>query len=350
MATFAVKVFEIKVEPHPDPETTQLECARIGDYRVVIAKGKYKTGDKVAYIPEDSLLPAEIISALNLEGRLAGSKQNRVKAIRLRGQISQGLVWSMPDNQVGDDVTEELGITKYEPPLPTSMSGQVVNSRGMTVKFDIESFKLYPHLFQADEVVVITEKIHGTWTCLGFYEGQPIVSSKGLSAKGISYLVDDQQNPDLIYYQQWLADVEKVKAVGGRLKTDTFYILGEIYGQSVQDLQYGLNKRQLAVFDIYVGKPPLGQYLDYDQMLTTISDLFTPVPELYRGLFSKESVYHYANAQDNEGKSILADHMREGVVIRPLVEGRDREVGRRILKCTNETYDLRRNKNRTDYQ
>ena len=63
MATFAVKVFEITVEPHPDPETTSLECARIGDYRVVIAKGKYKTGDKVAYIPEDSLLPEKMIEA-----------------------------------------------------------------------------------------------------------------------------------------------------------------------------------------------------------------------------------------------------------------------------------------------
>ena len=350
MASFEVKVFPIKVESHPDPETTQLECARIGDYRVVVKKGEYQTGDKVAYIPEDSLLPQDLIKKLGLEGRLAGGAKNRVKPIRLRGQLSQGLVYPMPDKEVGDNVTEELEIIKYEPPIPTSMSGQVEVASGQTIKFDIEPFKLYPDLFSEDEQIVLTEKIHGTWTCLGLYENKPIVASKGLSAKGLIYRLDDQQNPDLIYYQQWLAHQDKINSLSEKLKADTFYVLGEVYGRGVQDLDYGLSQRDFRVFDIYVGKPRVGDYLDYQDMLEVIDGLFQPVPELYQGLFKKETVYHYANAKDNAGKSILADHVREGVVVRPLKEGRDLKIGRRLLKCTAERYDLRKSKNRTDYQ
>ncbi len=202
MSTFAVKVFSIIVEPHPDPETERLECARIGDYRVVVEKGHHSTGDKVAYIPEDSLMPENLITAMGLEGKLAGSKKDRVKAVKLRGQISQGLVWPMPNREIGDDVAAELGITKYEPPLPASMSGDPTNARGMTLEFDIESFKLYPHLFNVGEEIVLTKKIHGAWTCMGLYESIPIVTSKGLSAKGIAYRIDNTQNPKLIYHQQ----------------------------------------------------------------------------------------------------------------------------------------------------
>ncbi len=129
-----------------------------------------------------------------------------------------------------------------------------------------------------------------------------------------------------------------------------FYVLGETYGPDVQDMYYDLSKREFRVFDVFIGHPTTGRYLSYDEMLTAIKDIFTSVPELYRGPFNRDCVYHYANADDNESRSILANHMREGVVIRPPTEGWDDEIGRRILKCTGEIYDLRKNKNKTEYQ
>ena len=56
-------------------------------------KGVYKTGDLGVYIPEQAVLPEWVISRLGLEGRLAGKAQNRVKAIKLRGVLSQGLIY-----------------------------------------------------------------------------------------------------------------------------------------------------------------------------------------------------------------------------------------------------------------
>lgn len=335
MSSFSVNVFAIKVEPHPDPETTALECARIGDYRVVVKKGAYQDGDKVAYMPQDSVLPENLIKELGLEGRLAGARQNRVKAIKLRGQLSQGLVYPMPAEEIGADVTAKLGITKYEPPIPTSMSGVAVAASGKTLKYDIESLKRYPDVLQPGQAVVMTEKIHGTWTCLGLYEGEPVVTSKGLSAKGLVFSPDNEQN---LYWQQYLVSKEKIGELSERLQSSTFYVLGETYGYGVQDMQYGLKERQFKVFDIYVGKPGEGSYLDYPDLMKHIEGLFEAVPVVYVGEYDKQLAYKSANAE----KSTLADCIREGVVIKPLAEKYDHNLGRVILKVKSDAYETRK--------
>ena len=137
-------------------------------------------------------LPDWLIAELGLEGKLAGSKKNRVKAVKLRGSLSQGLVYPVSDGMIrgrqvaaGDDVTELLELVKYEPPIPISMQGEVRAAHGATLKYDIEDFKKYPQEFRDGEPVVITEKLHGTWCCLGWHpEHGTIVTSKGMSDKG----------------------------------------------------------------------------------------------------------------------------------------------------------------------
>lgn len=93
MATFEVTKEVITVLPHPNADA--LELARVGLYNAVVAKGAYQTGDTVLYIPEYAVLPGHIISALGLEGKLAGSNHDRVKPVRLRGELSQGIVASL---------------------------------------------------------------------------------------------------------------------------------------------------------------------------------------------------------------------------------------------------------------
>ena len=335
MSEHPVNIFAIEIEPHPDPETTALECAKIGDFRVVVGKGAYKTGDKVAYIPQDSILPDNIIDYLGLEGRLAGKEKNRVKAIRLRGQLSQGLVYPMPDREIGDEVSEELGITKYDPPIPASMDGDVFNATGKTLKYGIENLKRYPDVLHDGEEVVMTEKIHGTWTCLGMYEGEPIVSSKGLSAKGLAFKSDQEGN---LYRQQYELHKDSLDKLADMLDMDTFYVLGETYGQGVQDMQYGLNKRQFRAFDVYVGKPTLGHYLSWKSIKTLTSGLIDLVPDLYTGPYAKGMAYGYANAP----KSTLADCIPEGIVIKPTIERHDPTIGRVILKLKSDAYETRK--------
>ena len=91
MAVFESKVHALKVEPHPNAD--RLELAAVGGFRCVVQKGAFKNGDLAAYIPEAAVCPEWLIKELGLEGRLAGSKHNRVKAVKLRGALSQGLVY-----------------------------------------------------------------------------------------------------------------------------------------------------------------------------------------------------------------------------------------------------------------
>jgi len=96
MSTFSVKVRKIEILPHPNADA--LELAQVDDYRCVVKKGQYKTGDLVVYIPEAAVVPEWILKQYNFwnekenKGMLAGSLGNRVKAIKLRGELSTGII------------------------------------------------------------------------------------------------------------------------------------------------------------------------------------------------------------------------------------------------------------------
>ena len=94
MSSFAVTAERLIIHAHPDREVERLELAQVGEYRAVVPKGQYRTGDWAVYIPEQAILPDELLAELCLTGRLAGPKKNRVKATRFRGELSQGLVCS----------------------------------------------------------------------------------------------------------------------------------------------------------------------------------------------------------------------------------------------------------------
>jgi RNA ligase (TIGR02306 family) len=104
-----VIIERITVLPHPNADA--LELAQVNDYLCVVGKGAYRTGDLVAYIPEQSVLPDELIEFLGCRNYLAGAAKNRVRAARLRGVLSQGICLPMayflvgPPPSEGDDVT-----------------------------------------------------------------------------------------------------------------------------------------------------------------------------------------------------------------------------------------------------
>ena len=345
MANFEVKVYRINLEPHPDADA--LELAIVGDYRSAVRLGQFKDGDLAAYIPEASILPYSLIQEMGLEGRLAGSAANRVKAVRLRGVLSQGLVHPVPGAQEGDDVTEQLGITKYVPEIPSTMDGEIWNATGMTLNFDIENIKKYPGVLREGEPVVITEKLHGTCCQLGFYHGQPLVTQKGWGATGLA-LKDNENNDRNIYVQTFRKHLPEMEALRARMQSpdQSFYVLGEIYGRGVQDLQYdGLNEKHFRVFDVYLGDPGSGRYLNHQEMVDLINPHFEAVPVVYRGPYKPEAL-----EENSTGQSLIADHLREGTVIRPQVERNDLKLGRVILKSVSADYLLRKGKNLTEYE
>ena len=347
MATFEAKIHRIRVEPHPNAD--RLELAAIGGYRCIVAKGQYQSGDLAAYIPEGAVCPDWLIAELGLEGRLAGAKKNRVKAIKLRGILSQGLVYPVDGErlrvtpsglQEGHDVTDLLELTKYEPPIPTHMQGEVANAFGYTLRYDIEDVKKWPDVLKEGERVHITEKIHGTWCCLGIHPDRgPIITSKGLSAKGLVFKLNEA-NENNLYVRAWEAYRDKFDLLRTYLAegNSPIYVLGEIHGRGVQDLHYGEPKPVFRVFDMYVGHPGEGRYLSPNDTQVVACRLLPCVPHLYEGPFSTEIMEKLTS-----GPTVLGRHnIREGVVIRPFQERRHLELGRVILKSVSEAYLTRK--------
>ena len=92
----------------------------------------------------------------------------RVRPIMLRKILSQGLVIPLGhpllanrQSSEHDDVTELLGVRKYEPPIPDELKGKVVPAHQYCIDFDIEDWKMFPDVLTTGEEVVVTEKIHG---------------------------------------------------------------------------------------------------------------------------------------------------------------------------------------------
>jgi len=396
MATFSVPVVRIDaIEDHPNADA--LEIAKVRDFDCITRIGEYKAGDIAVYIPEAAVMPEWLLKRMGLwdeekgKGKLAGKEGNRVKAVKLRGVVSQGLLypvsWDDPDLSQGEtvglprvdlsdgesyllydwndvdietiksrcidvDVGDVLGITKWEPPIPTHMAGEVCNIFGHTLKFDIENIQKHNEVLVSGEEVVITEKLHGTWTCFGFdpdldheelLHGGTIINSKGLSEQGLAFKWNDANDKNLYVrmFKQYMLDTgrwNKVMDMAVR-RGEPVFILGETFGPGVQDLHYGLKEKSFLVFGIYVGKPGQGQYLDHVEFKQTCSWLeVSTVPVLYHGPFSMDTAKSFRDGKD----TITGANIREGIVITPVKERNDFVLGRVTLKMISPDYLLRK--------
>lgn len=390
MSTFDCKVVPITILPHPNAE--KLELAQVADYRCVVGKDLYKTGDLVVYIPEAAVIAEDQLqffgywSEAEGKGLLAGSKGDRVKAVKLRGEVSQGLVFPVnkiamylgqPDREfsIGDDVAPLLGITKYEPPIPVGMAGEVYNAGSwLTVDYDIENLKKYPDVLQEGEEVIFTEKLHGTSFQIGllpatpkffhedhfkvnhptYGEGYFFIASKGLGAQGLCFK-DNESNKNNVYvraarqfglFEKLLKYRFEAIEANGALKYEIPVILqGEVYG-AVQDLTYGAKQGEIffRAFDICYGERMVREYADEKDFQTAIDVMgIERCPVLYVGPYSKEKILELTH----HTKSVVCPtQISEGGVVKPTKERRDPSIptmrGRVILKSINEDYLLRK--------
>lgn len=380
MSKFSVDVVQISSIENIEGADS-IELAVIGEYRSVVRKGEFSVKDLVVYIPEASVLPSWLLERMNLVGKLAGSEKNRVKAIKLRGCLSQGLIYPLEKHddkhmlvwfnqqtnsfcktpvKQGENVKDLLNIVKYEPTIPASFAGDVYNAGAeLTVNYDIENFKKYPNVLQVDEQVVMTEKIHGTFCGVGLlpesianddhYRRRFVVFSKGLGAQGLCFK-DHENNKKNVYIRA----LEKFNVFDRLLEfdkqvkqTQPLFLLGEVYGKGVQDLNYD-DELGFRVFDVVTGYRGQQRYMNWEDACTLIKQLdLKTVPELYKGPFSKQTLEQYTTGKETvSGKSI---HLREGVVVKPLIERYDPELGRVILKSVSADYLLRKG-NATEYQ
>lgn len=248
----------------------------------------------------------------------------------------------------GTDFAELLGITKWVPPVPTTMSGDVEPAPGLLPWVDIENVQRYPGIFEPGEPVVLTEKVHGTACLLTHFaeEGRVHVSSKGFGAKNLA-LKEDPRN---LYWRAVRAHgvPDAAARLAERLGATRVGIFGEVYGAGVQDLAYGANGRSeelgYAVFDVSAEIDGRVRWLDAAEVL---GEELALVPRLYAGPYDIATVLELASGRETvSGRGL---HLREGVVIRSATERYSPVTGgRAIAKAVSPAYLTR--KGGTEYE
>lgn len=389
MSEFACEVVRIKIEPHPNADT--IEIARVGDFQSIVKKGQFNDGDFGVYIPEQAIVPQWLLEEMGLwdatrgKGGLAGSLGNRVKAIKLRGVVSQGLtlpvqpysdtevlVVSEPHegNQgagivaIGGDASECLGVTKWQPHIPSHMTGKIAGvDLAATLGYDFDNIKKKPDLFEEGEEVAITEKIHGTLMQIGvvpqnmandrYYKGRVTISSKGMGREGFVLDYTDESN---LYVQCAKKHdlFEKALNFFGDAADEMnkpYFMVGEVYGLTfggagVQDLTYDREQLGYRMFDVVCGTRGNEEWFAWEEFCGTADAMDVPiVPVLYVGPFSKAVVLEHTDGntviQPAHTRNYISQ-IREGVVIKATDGGYHKHYGRKIAKSVSNAYLLRK--------
>jgi len=357
----SVKVVSIsKIEPHPNAD--RLEFAAVGGWNCVVSKGAFKEGDKGVYIPIDSVLPPEIEEMIfGPESKIKLTK-SRVKTIKIRGQISQGLLVKLDtvglDSNllIDTDVTSKLRIEKYEPPVRQQqnlMGGSVAKKKKNTnVNFkkysSFSNVKNCMNMFREGEMVTVTEKIHGTNFRAGYVPSDANTLWKKIR-KAFGFLpkyefvygshnvqLQDSINMNSTSTNVYLEAVNRDKL--DKILGPGEVVYGEIFGSGVQkNYLYGCadGERKTVYFDIMKN----GLYEDPDSARAFFVRKRLPmVQELYRGPFSFSRIKELL-----KGNSVMFPTQKiiEGGVCESLETNSN--VCRRITKFINDEYLLKDN-------
>ena len=261
------KLATIKVidEILPIEGADKIELVKIGGWNVVTAKDVgHKVGDSVVYCEIDSFLPIEpefeFLRKSSFK-RMGDQEGFRLKTIKLRGQVSQGLVIPLIDainvmlrrnprsslpivSSVGDDCTELLGIVKYEPPIPAQLAGLVRgNFPSFIKKTDEERIQNlhYQFLRWREEGVpfYITEKLDGSSATFYMKDGEFGVCSRNLD------LTETEGNSFWAVARKLKLE-EKLKSLGRNLS-----LQGELIGEGIQGNRYGIKGQDVRFFNVF---------------------------------------------------------------------------------------------------
>jgi RNA ligase (TIGR02306 family) len=239
----------------PIPDADAIEVATVDGWKVVIKKGEYNVGDIVIYLEIDSWVPSEIAPFLS-KGKepkeYNGVRGERLKTIKLRGQVSQGLILPVSTTvgiEVGGDITEDvtefLNIQKWEPPIPAQLAGKIRGIfPGFIPKTDQERIQNLTSEFQewknkSEITWEITEKLDGSSMTV-YVNGE----DSGVCSRNLNLSMESSNTLWSVAIREGLID--KIRS------TDKNYAFqGELIGEGIQGNPYKIKGQDFYLFDIY---------------------------------------------------------------------------------------------------
>ena len=238
----------------PIPDADAIECAVIGGWTAVVKKGEFTAGDLAVYCEIDSWIPHTLAPFLSKgkEPRVFdGIQGERLRTMKLRGQLSQGLLLplstlTMVESELfeGLDVSFPLGIVKYEAPVPAQLAGEVKGmfpgwiqktdqERVQNLKEELDYWLREQHVWE------ITEKLDGSSMTVYLRDGEFGVCSRNLELK------PSETN------SLWKVAVRNDLELKLRRANRNLALQGELIGEGIQGNPYKQKGQEFFLFDIY---------------------------------------------------------------------------------------------------
>lgn len=311
-----------------------IEKVTVLGWQLVVKKGDYQIGDLCIYVEIDSILSEKP------EYEFLRNKNFRIKTIRLRGQISQGICFPLDflpsDFEILEDAdcTEILGIIKYEMPIPAHLSGLM---KGPFPSFIPKTDETRVQILQSmlDKYVgtqcYITEKLDGSSATFYLKNGEFGACSRNLE------LIKDEKNTFWKVAEEMKLE-EKLRSLNGN-----FALQGELVGEGIQSNKLKIKGQTVFFFNIFdIDKH---EFMSFELLKNTLQDLNLPsVPVLSENYILEndvQKIVEMANIKTILNPSAWA----EGIVVRPLKETLDREFtneldfgGRITFKAINPEF------------
>jgi RNA ligase (TIGR02306 family) len=306
------------------PDADKICAYGVDGWFVVDSVDKYSVGDLVVFLEVDSWVPTTLAPFLS-KGKepreFEGVKGERLRTVKLRGQISQGLL--LPFNASlaillgagpgarfadyeGSDVTEHLGIIKWERPMNAQLAGMARgNFPALVPKTDQERIQNLTRSFEQyqQDIWSVTEKLDGS-SCTFYLDDEDVfhVCSRNLDLK------EDEANSFWKVARKFnIEDVMRRNSMLGMA------IQGEMIGEGIQGNQYKV-QLDFYVYDMY--NVHTGQYILPMQLKAACEKLGLKHVPILSEIAEISSATIQSLLQYAEGKSLLNGSNREGVVFK----------------------------------
>lgn len=258
----------------PIPGADAIECAEVDSgWKAVVKKGEFFPGSVAVYLEVDSWVPHELAPFLSKghEPReYNGVRGERLRTVKLRGQVSQGLLLNPSDIplqafastneetgdvycfaelawEVGEDVTLDLRVQKYEPPIPAQLSGQIEGAFPSFVsKTDQERCQnLHKEIFidRPYASYEATMKLDGSSMTVYVKDGKVGVCSRNWELQET-----DENTLWKVAREQGLIEFLKYES---RYNGANLALQGELMGEGIQGNKEKLKGQQFYLYDIF---------------------------------------------------------------------------------------------------
>lgn len=359
-STHKVEVVPVVMEAHANADSLSVVNV-FGGYSCVVRTEDWRGVSRAAYLPPDSVADVTRPEFSFLADQAKPDGKVRIKAKKLRGVVSFGLLVPVADDvPLGTDLSDDLGVTHYEPPIKGeggsgSFMGGGEAASGPSIyapKYDLDAFRRYHELFEPREPVVATEKLDGSLARYVCVDGVMHCGSKNewkrefadTSHITVDYLLGRGVDPDKAEEtvaklrakpqkrNMWWEVLSRTPALESFCRANPGVVVyGEIAG-TTNCVKY-CGENHFAAFDILRD----GRWLDFDVARELGCDL-PWVPTLaYNYPYDFGTICELAEGGTTWDKA-TSKVIREGCVVKPIRERSDERIGRVCLKVVSSTF------------